>query len=546
MSRVQLLIFLVIFFVVVFLRIFNISHVPPGVNRDEASIGYTAYSLITTGKDEYGIKYPISFQSFGDWKLPSYIYTVTPFVRVFGLSETAVRLPSALFGVGTVILTFFLVKNLFNNINIALITTFLIAVSPWNLHFSRVGSEANTAVFFILVALILLLKSFKSISWLIIPSFIAFASTYYIYAGNYIFTTLFLIGIFVLYRNQILNNRFLKIGIVLFIVLFLFISSQTVFSANAIKLSGISIFSDPSILHEKVELSLSAHNKPPDLITKVLHNKLVFVGERFLHNFLNSYSPEFLFIKGGDNKAHNISNFGNMYLIEAPFLFLGIIWLLVSRKKTETKLILLWLFIAPIAASITKDAPHSARMLSVFPALTIATGLGFYLALKNIFKLNIRKYVISIIILAFVFNIFIYLDRYHIHFPRDEADNWGISYKQLLSVLNEERYRHKKIIFARTEFSHYIFLLFYSKYDPQRYQNTVQRYPPTHDKFLHVKNYSRFEFRDIVWSKDLHLENALLIDFSKDIPPIVGEGKYKTTKILLPNRKEIFSIVETK
>src|SRR3989344_2718177 len=106
MNRKLLLIFLVIFFIAVFLRLFNITNIPPGVNRDEASIGYTAYSLLNTGRDEYGRMFPLSFQSFGDWKLPLYIYTVVPFVSVFGLNELAVRLPSVIVGILSGVFTY--------------------------------------------------------------------------------------------------------------------------------------------------------------------------------------------------------------------------------------------------------------------------------------------------------------------------------------------------------------------------------------------------------------------------------------------------------
>src|SRR3989344_6015585 len=127
-----------------FLRLYKLTDVHPGVNRDEASIGYTAYSLLATGKDEYGRSFPLSFESFGDWKLPFYIYITVPFVKVFGLNELSVRLPSALAGIATVFLTYFLVLELFLKLEIrnlklpaiALFSALLLAISPWHLHLS--------------------------------------------------------------------------------------------------------------------------------------------------------------------------------------------------------------------------------------------------------------------------------------------------------------------------------------------------------------------------------------------------------------------------
>ena len=112
MKNKYLVILLLILALAIVLRFYNLTNVPPGVNRDEASIGYTAYSLLQTGKDEYGRFLPISFQSFGDWKLPLYIYATAVSVKVFGLTEFAVRFPSAIFGILTVFLTYILVKEL--------------------------------------------------------------------------------------------------------------------------------------------------------------------------------------------------------------------------------------------------------------------------------------------------------------------------------------------------------------------------------------------------------------------------------------------------
>lgn len=130
MSRKNLFTFILIIIVASFLRFYRIIEVPPGVNQDEASIGYTAYSLLHTGKDEYGKFFPLSFESFGDWKLPFYIYITLPMVYFFGLTEQAVRTPSAIFGILSVVGTFFLVQLLFKNKVLSLISMFLVAISP--------------------------------------------------------------------------------------------------------------------------------------------------------------------------------------------------------------------------------------------------------------------------------------------------------------------------------------------------------------------------------------------------------------------------------
>ncbi|OGH20482.1 MAG: hypothetical protein A3D74_02825 [Candidatus Levybacteria bacterium RIFCSPHIGHO2_02_FULL_37_13] len=550
MTKKTVFIFLAIIIIAGFLRFYRITEIPPGINRDEGSIGYTAYSLLKTGMDEYGRVFPVSFESFGDWKLPFYIYTVVPFVSLFGLSELAVRFPSALFGIATVGLSYFLIMELLKSRKIAIITSFLIAISPWHLHLSRVESESNAAVFFVVLGVLLFLKSINKTSWLIIPSLICFALTYFTYAGNHVFTTLLVIGIAFIYRSGIQINKWLVIGAIIFILLSGFIFYNTLFEASKTKLSGIGIFGDPSVVHAKIEIPRNQHENPNSLISRITHNRLTFALERISQNYLNSFSPQFLFIKGGDNKAHNIANFGNMYLIEAPFLVLGLIFLLLTKKTKQVKLILLWFFIAPIAASITKDAPHTNRMFAIFPILSLVTVLGFtkFTEMLNIWfknKLLYKKSVLLIIFALFALNILVYMDRYFVHFPRNEAQSWGIGYKALVDVLSQEKYVSKDVIMSHPEYSHYIFLLFYNKYDPLKYQNTALRYPPTDDGFVHVKSFDRFEFRDINWGEDIKVSNRLLIDNPSNIPEFV-KNSYESFDVNLPNGEVMFTIVETR
>lgn len=545
MSKKFILIFLLILLIAAALRLYRIADIPPGVNRDEASIGYTAYSLLHTGRDEYGKIFPFSFQSFGDWKLPLYIYTVVPFVSVLGLSELAVRFPSAIFGILSVFLTFFLVKMLFRNNLLAFLTMFLAAISPWSVHLSRVESESNTAVFLTLLAIILFFKSLNSKNWLIIPSSIFFALTYFTYAGNHIFTTLLLVGLIYIYKDKIPRTKVTLVGLILLIAMAGFIFSKTLFEADRAKISGISIFGDPSVVHAKIEIPRNEHNDPKSLFIRVVHNRVTYAAEKIAQNYLNSFSPQFLFIKGGDNNSHNILDFGNMYLVEAPFLLIGLIYLLTVKKGRERNLILLWFFIAPIAASITKDAPHTNRMFAIFPILSLITAFGICYFLTEIVRQNLFKRIaIDLIVVLFLLNISIYVDRYFVHFPRNEAVNWGIGYQALNELLTSPSFSSKKVVMSRPNYSPYIYLLFYSKYDPALYQKEAVRYPPSRDGFVDVKKFGRYEFRNIDWNKDLQ-SDVVLVAWSSQVPKSV-KNSYKSQEITLPNGESLFTIIKTK
>src|SRR3989338_6749995 len=105
------------FILAAFLRFYKLGQVPSSLDWDEVSLAYNAKSLLQTGKDEFGHSWPLSIQSFNDYKPPVYTYLLIPVLKVFGNTDFAVRFPSALAGTLTVLVTYFLVKELFNSGN---------------------------------------------------------------------------------------------------------------------------------------------------------------------------------------------------------------------------------------------------------------------------------------------------------------------------------------------------------------------------------------------------------------------------------------------
>ena len=105
-------IFLAIVIISAFLRVFMLSSIPNGFFSDEASSGYDAYSILLTGNDRHWNFMPLLFRSFDDYKPALYAYLVMPSISVLGLNVTAVRLPSAIFGILTVLAVFFLILGI--------------------------------------------------------------------------------------------------------------------------------------------------------------------------------------------------------------------------------------------------------------------------------------------------------------------------------------------------------------------------------------------------------------------------------------------------
>ena len=209
-NKFYYLILFVVFFIAFFTRFYTLGEVPSGLAQDETSIGYNAYSILKTGKDEYGIFYPLYFKAFGEYKLPVYIYLTVLSVKLFDVTAFSVRFPSALLGFLTVIVFYFFVKRINKeNKYLALIATGLLAVNPWHLHFSRGAFEVTVALFFIVTGTFLFYEALRSEKRrvFLLGSVFCFIVSLYTYNIARLFSPLFLFSLFFLNWNQLRNYK---------------------------------------------------------------------------------------------------------------------------------------------------------------------------------------------------------------------------------------------------------------------------------------------------------------------------------------------------
>lgn len=143
----------VIIVVASILRLWRLGNVPPSLTPDEAALGYNAYSILKTGRDEYGALLPIIFKSFGDYKPGLYVYTAIPPILIFGLTEFATRFPSALAGIAAVYLIYLIIKEIWKSDRLALLGSFLLAINPWHIYFSRGAWEINLSLTLTLIGI---------------------------------------------------------------------------------------------------------------------------------------------------------------------------------------------------------------------------------------------------------------------------------------------------------------------------------------------------------------------------------------------------------
>src|SRR5262245_14702779 len=124
------------------LRLAWLGSLPAGLSHDEAVKGYDAWSVLHTGRDQYGVRFPLVFRALGDQREALLPYLIVASEAALGPTDVAVRLPTALAGIALVGALFLLGRAAFGPVT-GLIAAALLAVSPWHVQVSRLAFRAG-------------------------------------------------------------------------------------------------------------------------------------------------------------------------------------------------------------------------------------------------------------------------------------------------------------------------------------------------------------------------------------------------------------------
>lgn len=437
---------------------FYLSWQYPPLSWDEAALGYNAFSILKTGKDEYGQFLPLIFKSFGDYKPGLYVYLIVPFITVFGLNEISVRLPSIILGSFTPFLIYLLINAISpKQKNLGLIAAIILACNPYNLHFSKTAWETNILTFELLLASYFFFKNKPFVSSVILG-----LGLYTYQAGKLICPFLMLI-LSSLNVKKILTRSCLSFYLP-FLVLSLPLAFGLLFGNDSNRLKVTSLFSYPRSQTENQQI-ISETNKLDYL---VFHHPYIFYLRQAITRYLNNFSARYLIIDGDwQNPRHSPPYHG---VILFPSLFFLIIGLLFSDYRTHiTRFFFLWLIIAPVPASLTRDLIQPVRSMSFSIPLVYFISFGIYLFLKH-FSYK-PKLILSTIIIGIYFVSYIYyLDLYYNHMVSLHPVDFLYGYKQAINYVLKNKDQYSRVYFSNYYQQPYIYYLFYSQYPPKDYQ----------------------------------------------------------------------------
>lgn len=413
------------------IRVAQLATLPSTLNRDEAALAYNACLLKETGKDEWGRSWPVSLESFGDYKLPGYPLLLVGTFSLFGVNDFAVRLPSAVAGTILIALSYFFARKVLNLQPLTcLIVASIIALQPVFFFYSRMAWEANVALTFFVTAVTLFLSEmFSQVEPWKVDVAALLLTVLAVFTYNTPLLLLPFIAVAIILQRGLKSWRkwlfpILGLGLV-------FLVGLVTFSSISQQKSGITIFSDETTWSE----SVSYYESFSGWQQKLFGNRYVFFGKVMLQHYWESVSPIFLVQKGGQHPWHSIPNNGHIFIATYVLSIIAagrLLWVSVSPKTNHntrfTAIMLLFLLVTSLAPSvITVDAPHATRSLFFFFLLCVSSGIALEWMWKVVSadgeqKQAFQVFFVALLLVGCVNEVHAYYFKYFTFYPKQSSE----------------------------------------------------------------------------------------------------------------------------
>jgi hypothetical protein len=414
--------YLLLFAISLVPRFVSLGTVPTSLSHDEVDLIIQAHSVKLTGRDLSGSWSPLSL-------LPNEA-TMAELGPVINLPALSL-LPNSLFSahVTTAILGSFypllIVLLLFSwgfSKQVAWLSGFMLALSPWHLLFSRTTLEQPTSLFFYTLSWLFLSRIFNKnnnlkVLILSIFAFIIFYSLgFYTYHG-YKFALPLLTAVIVTFNflRSVNPKRRLLLVIIMGIIASLYLRTYFHQSSYMGRQSEI-VYLDQPTFAKKVD-----HDRTlsilPDKLNQLFVNKPFAMLRLATSKYLETISPVQLFLTGEQNGVFATGRTGYLYVFLLPFVLIGISKLLTSDKYEE-RAILILLLISPLATILHKNGSFAFRSAIFIVILTITSVIGIEYLNKRFPKLHLTLVAISLTLVSFVHFCYVYFGYYPVESSR--------------------------------------------------------------------------------------------------------------------------------
>lgn len=498
------------------LRCVALDQVPPALHSEEAVNGYEAYSLLKTGRDQWGNPWPVTIRGFNDYRRPGFIYSLIPFVATLGLSAFGVRAAAAVWGLLGVLFTYRLARDMFGW-PAGTLAGLMLAISPWHLPFSRLGVEATLTILTVVLGVLCAWRWFisKRRAWLI-GAGLAFGLSLYTQPTAQAFTPLMAAAFVLVSARRVWQYK--RVAMLAALVLVL----------TTIPLV-YSLASNPQTWNRLDAVGVLRPDEP-------LYKSLTIVGRQWLGHF----SPDYLFVHGDAQKYYHPPGFGQLYAVDALLLPLGVLGMFWARKnRSAGALLMAWIALGALPAALTiqeMGTPHSMRGIFGLPAYAIVSAQGI-MTIWNARHLGTRWRMALLGTLAglLIWNAATFLQNYFVVYPVRAARAFEYGVKEAVEYITAHEDEYDAIVVTNWISQPHIFVLFFQRYDPRRFQAEPIEYSP--------KLAARLKHWDKYWVGDVEkfyaeLEHGLFV-----APPHMLEDVEPDLVIYYPNGLPAFKII---
>lgn len=426
------------------LRLPLLDRVPNGFFLDEASRGYDALSLIRTGADQYGVRWPLFAEGLDDYTPTLFTLLVIPSVATLGLNETAVRLPAPLVGIATVVTTFLAGRVLLGSAA-GLVGAALVAISPWHILPSRTGAEWVLLPLFTTLGVWLLLRGRTHGPSLLLAG-LTLGIGLYSYAFARLLIPLLVVGFVALsWRELVRHWRWALAAAVLLLILAAPLFQFGFTSAGQARLQAV--------------------------IPLDRYKGLALVPYA-IGNFVSYFGPAFLIWGREPTDHHRLDGFGPILPLMVPLVAFGLL-VAIRRPARSWLFVLWWIVAAPASAALHRESPSSALLLGAIPAWQLLAGFGAVGLVQ--WAAGWRRQlgtVVGVLLVVGIVGTGVAVGReLYVEYPVYAAEDWLYGSREAIAYLEARRGQYDDVLVSDRLPTPHILLLFYGPVDPSRYQH---------------------------------------------------------------------------
>lgn len=469
-----------IFIIGIFVRTYKFDEIPSGLNQDEASIGYEAFSILTTGADRNGYNYPIHLVSWGSGQNALYAYLSIPFVHFLGLNTFSVRIVNVLFSIIGLFLFYFIGKQHFKEKSFLYFSVFLFAINPWSIMSARWGLESNIFPTIILISVFLIIKAIKDNAIYLLPASIFLALSIYSYGTSYFFVPFLIIGIlfFSMFKEKV-NFPILIISALIFLIL----------SFPIFKFIIINHFGFTPEFNSLIS------------IPKLDSNRTTAIFNLFSTDFFNELIKNFarvsviLFSQTDGNLYNSIPQIGTIYHISIFFVAFGI-YNYFTDKSSRTlisNLFIIWLIVALLMSIMIHS--NINRLNIIFYPLIFFCSDGVYRLVLFLHKSS-QKVIFNTVIIVYSILFITFATTYFGVWQAEKKTTFSKGIGEAIIYANK-KYTDETILVSDDNLNMpYIYTCFYNKTTSVKFRKEVVYENQNSEAFRKVRKLGKYIFEN--------------------------------------------------